>query len=103
MDKRSGGKYQRELPEEDRVKPSAKGKGQTLPDRASTSQTDHLSEHTVTPGETLSQIALKYYGSAVKEKWMLIYEANRQVIGDDPNRIRPGQVLKIPKPSEETG
>ena len=53
-------------------------------------------EHTVAEGETLSQIGLKYYGSAVKEKWMKIYEANKGLIGDNPNLLRPGQVLKIP-------
>lgn len=54
-------------------------------------------EHTVEEGETLSDLALKYYGSAVKEKWMVIYEANKAVIGDNPNIIVPGQVLKIPE------
>jgi nucleoid-associated protein YgaU len=53
--------------------------------------------HTVAEGETLSGIALKYYGSAVKEKWMVIYEANKDVIGDNPNLIITGQVLKIPE------
>jgi len=55
-----------------------------------------LAEHTVAAGETLSHIALKYYNSAVKEKWMLIYQANQEAIGDDPNLIRAGLVLKIP-------
>lgn len=56
-----------------------------------------VAEHIVAAGETLSHIALKYYGSAVKEKWMIIYEANKTVIGDNPNKIRTGQVLKIPE------
>ncbi|NIV39458.1 MAG: LysM peptidoglycan-binding domain-containing protein, partial [Anaerolineae bacterium] len=51
----------------------------------------------VEEGETLSSIALKYYDSADKEKWMAIYEQNKDVIGDDPNMIKPGQRLKIPK------
>ena len=54
-------------------------------------------EHTVSAGETLGALALKYYGSAVKDKWMKIYEANKAVIGDNPNVIKPGQVLKIPE------
>ena len=62
-----------------------------------TSSPKYIAKHTVTADETLSHIALKYYGSAVKEKWMLIYEANKGVIGDDPGRIRPGQVLNIPE------
>ena len=57
----------------------------------------YIAEHTVSGDDTLSHIALKYYGSAIKEKWMIIYEANKAVIGDDPNKIRPGLVLKIPE------
>jgi nucleoid-associated protein YgaU len=52
--------------------------------------------HTVAADETLSHIALKYYGSAAKEKWMIIYEANQDVIGDNPNIIRKGMELFIP-------
>jgi nucleoid-associated protein YgaU len=55
-----------------------------------------IAEHKVAAGETLSDLSLKYYGSATKEKWMMIYAANKAVIGDNPNRIRTGQVLKIP-------
>jgi nucleoid-associated protein YgaU len=61
----------------------------------------YIAEHTVTAGETLGDISLKYYGSAVKDKWMMIYEANKAVIGDNPNKIRPGQVLKIPELPKE--
>jgi nucleoid-associated protein YgaU len=58
---------------------------------------EYLGEHTVVSGDTLSHIALKFYGSAVRDKWMAIYEANKETIGDNPSLIRPGQVLKIPK------
>jgi len=44
-------------------------------------------------GDTLWRIAQKVYGD--KDKWPLIYQANRDVI-KDPNRIYPKQVLKIP-------
>jgi nucleoid-associated protein YgaU len=57
----------------------------------------YMAEHTVSGDETLSHISLKYYGSAAKDKWMIIYEANKDVIGDNPNTIRAGQVLKIPE------
>lgn len=53
-------------------------------------------EHVVESGETLGDLAMKYYGSAAKDKWMAIYEANKRVIGDDPNVIKQGQRLKIP-------
>lgn len=65
--------------------------------RLAASPAKYIAEHTVAADETLSHISLKYYDSAVKEKWMVIYEANKAVIGDNPNKIRPGMVLKIPE------
>lgn len=58
---------------------------------------EYIAEHTVGEEDTLSHIALKYYGSALKEYYMVIYEENKEIIGDNPNIIVPGQVLKIPK------
>jgi nucleoid-associated protein YgaU len=61
---------------------------------------DILAEHTVGPGDSLSTIAKKYYGDAYQ--YPKIYEFNKEVIGDDPNLIVDGTVLKIPKlPDEE--
>jgi nucleoid-associated protein YgaU len=54
-------------------------------------------EHTVVSGDTLSGLAAKYYGSGSRENWMAIYEANKEVIGDNPSAIRIGQVLQIPE------
>lgn len=54
-----------------------------------------LAEHTVVSGDNLSYIAKHYYGTA--DKYMKIYEANKDVIGSNPSLIRVGQVLKIPK------
>jgi len=51
-------------------------------------------KHTVESGETLSHISLKYYKTA--NRWKEIYEANEEIIGDDPGRIKPGQELVIP-------
>jgi nucleoid-associated protein YgaU len=48
--------------------------------------------YTVRSGDTLSRIAAKL-GIA---DWRRLYEANRGVIGSDPNRIFPGQVLVVP-------
>ena len=56
-----------------------------------------IAEHTVAAGDSLSAIAQRYYKSGAREKWMLIYEANKEVIGDNPSLIKVGQVLKIPK------
>jgi nucleoid-associated protein YgaU len=77
-------------------KKEQKAFGEKMPPQA-VSKPKFIAEHTVASDETLSHIALKYYGSAIKEKWMVIYEANKDVIGDDPGIIVPGQVLKIPE------
>jgi hypothetical protein len=58
--------------------------------------------HTVVAGDTLSDLALHYYGSAAPDKWGAIYEANIDIIGDDPSLIIPGQVLKIPRLDDES-
>ncbi len=52
-------------------------------------------EYTVAGGDSLSAIAKKFYDDA--SQWPAIWKANKETIGDDPNRIRPGQVLTIPK------
>lgn len=49
--------------------------------------------YTVQKGDTLSHIAQKHYGKA--SKWHAIFDANRDTI-DDPDKIFPGQVLKLP-------
>ncbi|MBP7196708.1 MAG: LysM peptidoglycan-binding domain-containing protein [Anaerolineaceae bacterium] len=60
-----------------------------------------IGEHTVTADDTLSHIALKFYGHATPPYYKLIYEANKDVIGDNMNVIVPGQVLRIPALPEE--
>ncbi len=49
--------------------------------------------HTVAKGDTLSAIAKKHYGNA--NKYMAVFEANRPMLSD-PDKIYPGQVLRIP-------
>ncbi|WP_028919368.1 LysM peptidoglycan-binding domain-containing protein [Pseudoxanthomonas suwonensis] len=49
--------------------------------------------YTVAKGDTLSAIAKQFYGKA--SAWPRIFDANRDQL-DDPDRIQPGQVLKIP-------
>ena len=48
--------------------------------------------YTVKSGDSLSKIG-QHHGVA----WRDIHEANRDVIGDDPDLIKPGQKLRIPK------
>ena len=53
-----------------------------------------LESYTVTSSDTLSAIALRIYGNA--SYWRFIYEANHELIGDNPNIIISGQELVIP-------
>lgn len=53
--------------------------------------------HKVRPGDTLSAIARNYSATeGLNLTWQSVYAANKDVIGDNPNLIKPGQLLKIP-------
>lgn len=58
----------------------------------------HPGLYKVKEGDSLGRIAKRFYGKA--SKWTLIYEANIDKI-KDPQRIRPGIELVIPKLEEE--
>lgn len=60
-----------------------------------------IAEHELKADETLSHLALHYYGHATPPYWKLIYEANKELIGDNPNRVHPGLLIKIPELPEE--
>jgi len=49
--------------------------------------------YTVVRGDTLSKIAKEHYGNAMK--YPVIFEANKPML-EHPDRIYPGQVLRIP-------
>jgi nucleoid-associated protein YgaU len=49
--------------------------------------------YTVKAGDTLSKIAKEHLGDA--NAYMKIFEANKDQLSD-PDKIKPGQVLKIP-------
>jgi resuscitation-promoting factor RpfA len=58
---------------------------------------------TVAPGDSLWRIAADHLvvgatDAQIAAAWPRWYDANRDVIGDDPHRIRPGQVLSPPAP-----
>jgi nucleoid-associated protein YgaU len=50
--------------------------------------------YVVKAGDTLSKIAKEHLGSA--SEYMAIFNANRDQLSD-PDKIKPGQVLKIPQ------
>ena len=49
--------------------------------------------YTVVSGDSLSKIAKHIYGDA--NRWHDIFNANRDLL-DNPDRIQPGQILKLP-------
>lgn len=46
------------------------------------------------PNDTLWDLATRFYGDGAQ--WPKIYEANKAVIGPDPNRLEGGLTLIIP-------
>jgi len=56
-----------------------------------------ITKHKLTSEETLSHLSLKYYGHATRDYWMVIYEANKEQIGDNPAHVRVGMELDIPE------
>jgi nucleoid-associated protein YgaU len=50
--------------------------------------------YTVQSGDTLSKIAKHYYGDA--NRYSAIFEANKPMLSD-PDKIYPGQTLRIPR------
>lgn len=75
---------------------ASKSKATVQPTRAAeTSPAPAASQtYTVVRGDCLWNIAKRFYGNGAK--YTVIYDANRGVIGGNPNLIYPGQVLTIP-------
>lgn len=55
---------------------------------------DTPSSYTVMPGDTLSNVSRKVYGT--KNRWREIFNANRDRMAT-PESLKPGQVLRIPR------
>jgi nucleoid-associated protein YgaU len=58
------------------------------------SQTAGGDSYTVQSGDTLATIAQQYYGDPTQ--WRRIYDANKDAIGDDPDKLKLGTKLTIP-------
>ena len=86
--------WQKEVVADIRVKPGAQPSSvQTQSIPQPTPAKASIKTYTVKSGDTLSEIAKRELGSA--NKYMDIYNANRDQL-NDPDMIKPGQVLKIP-------
>ncbi|WP_133477936.1 LysM peptidoglycan-binding domain-containing protein [Cognatilysobacter segetis] len=72
---------------------NVQGGTSTVSGGGGTGQVAGAQHYTVQKGDTLSHIAHHFYGKA--SHWHAIFDANRDQI-DDPDLIRPGQVLVIP-------
>lgn len=59
----------------------------------------NVKEHIVEEGDTLWNIAKRYYGDG--SKYPVIQEANKNIIGGSSNMIYSGMVLTIPNPTQD--
>jgi len=71
------------------------GRPETGGTRRSSPVVDPSRQYVVVSGDTLSHIALKLYGR--RDRANDLYIANREVIGPDSARLKPGMVLKLPE------
>ncbi len=60
-----------------------------------------IKEHTLTPDDTLSGLALHFYGHATPPYWQFIIEVNKDTIGSEVKDYTPGKVIKIAELPEE--
>jgi len=79
--------WQQEVVADIKVRPAAARTPAPQPGAAPTT-------YTVKAGDTLSGIAKQFYGHA--NDYMDIFNANKDQL-TDPDKIKPGQVLKIPQ------
>jgi resuscitation-promoting factor RpfA len=72
----------------------------TRPETSPEASRRDAGKHEVQSGDTLWDIAARALGTddvvRIARYWPAIYRANRATIGDDPNLVRPGQLLTLP-------
>ena len=59
-----------------------------------TNEQPRYKTYTVKKNDTLQKISKRFYGTT--RRWLKIYKANRDIL-KSPDRVYPGQVLKIPQ------
>ncbi len=90
-----------DLPEGVSYRPGALSKVAVALEEEARRQPDHslageelLAKHVVAPGDTLSGLALRYYGDA--ERHPVLFAANRDFL-DNPDELFVGDVVKVPR------
>ena len=84
--------WQKDIVADIKVKPGARPAA--APAASASAPAQQQQTYTVQSGDTLSGIAKKLLGNA--NAYMDIFNANRDQLSD-PDKIQPGQVLKIPQ------
>ncbi len=84
--------WQKEIVADIRV--SAAAAARPAAQATTATQPTQTTTYTVESGDTLSAIAKRFLGNA--NDYMEIFNANRDQLSD-PDKIKPGQVLKIPQ------
>lgn len=85
--------WQKEVVADIKVRPSS---ARTPQQPQQTATPGAATVYTVQAGDTLSAIAKRFLGNA--NDYMEIFNANKDQL-TDPDKIKPGQVLKIPQPT----
>lgn len=87
--------WQKDIVADIKVHPAAQAQPAAPASQPAQAPASHANEtYTVQSGDTLSSIAKKFLGNA--NAYMDIFNANKDQLSD-PDKIKPGQVLKIPQ------
>ena len=81
-------------PSENTDKPAQPTATSSKPKTPNTPDVSSSQQYTVQPGDSLNRIAVKKYGKV--DMVQRIYELNKQIIGDDPAKLKVGMVLNLP-------
>jgi LysM repeat protein len=86
--------WQKDIVADIKVNQSAARQAPAAPAASAPASAPAAETYTVQSGDTLSGIAKKFLGNA--NAYMEIFNANKDQLSD-PDKIKPGQVLKIPQ------